>query len=96
LKNSKVTAANEQKIKYEDMEEIMVKTHARQPDDSMFPVCKTPFGWLGKKNTSQLKKDVEADLGVAISVYFSLFKGFIVLLGCISVLSLPVIAIYAS
>jgi hypothetical protein len=96
LTNRKATDANEQKINFKEMEEIMVKTHARQPDGSMFPVCKTPFGWLGKKNISQLKKDVEADLGVAISVYFSLFKGFIVLLGCISVLSLPVIAIYAS
>jgi hypothetical protein len=78
------------------MEEIMVKTHARQPDGSMFPVCNTSFGWLGKQDTRQLKKDVQADLGIAISVYFSLFKGYIALLGCISVMSLPVIAIYAS
>jgi len=56
------------------MENAIIKSHVRQTvanNNRKFPLCKTPFGWLGKNPMEgTLEEDVNGELGIAISIYF--------------------------
>jgi hypothetical protein len=82
------------------MELAIIKSHVRQSGASnheKFPLCKTPFGWLGRNaQEGSLEHDVDGELGIAICVYFQHLKGLMLLFILLTFLSLPLFIIYGS